>query len=193
MFSLKGASFVENWVDGYAFTELIKKQEQISSAREEIERQRKLLGKKRPSVNTLKSKSPGNGAATAASSTCSSISTISIPNTSCSGSLLSNASANGDFLKPEIPKDMNWYNYFEQDEILKLRSAALKKEDADLQIELEKLERERNLHIRELKRIHNEDQSRFNNHQTLNDRYLLLTLLGKGNYHHIPKLISVCT
>lgn len=50
--------------------------------------------------------------------------------------------------------------YYEQDEILKLRQAALKKEDADLQLELEKLERERNLHIRELKRIHNEDNSR---------------------------------
>ena len=36
----------------------------------------------------------------------------------------------------------------------------LKKEDSDLQVELEKLERERNLHIRELKRIHNEDSSR---------------------------------
>lgn len=43
---------------------------------------------------------------------------------------------------------------------------------------LTKIERERNLHIRELKRIHNEDQSRFNNHSVLNDRYLLLTLLG---------------
>lgn len=50
--------------------------------------------------------------------------------------------------------------YYEQDEILKLRQTALKKEDADLQMELEKLERERNLHIRELKRIHNEDNSR---------------------------------
>ena len=50
--------------------------------------------------------------------------------------------------------------YYEQDEIMKLRAAALKKEDADLQLELEKLERERNLHIRELKRIHNEDNSR---------------------------------
>lgn len=75
---------------------------------------------------------------------------------------------------------MNWYEYYEQDEILKLRSQALKKEDGDLQLELEKLERERNLHIRELKRIHNEDQSRFNNHVTLNERYLLLMLLGKG-------------
>ena len=51
--------------------------------------------------------------------------------------------------------------YYEQDEIMKLRAAALKKEDADLQLELEKLERERNLHIRELKRIHNEDNSRY--------------------------------
>ena len=51
--------------------------------------------------------------------------------------------------------------FYEQDEILKLRQNALKKEDADLQLELEKLERERNLHIRELKRIHNEDNSRF--------------------------------
>lgn len=53
-----------------------------------------------------------------------------------------------------------------------LRQSALKKEDADLQLEMEKLERERNLHIRELKRIHNEDQSRFNSHPVLNERYL---------------------
>ena len=56
---------------------------------------------------------------------------------------------------------MSIADYYEQDEILKLRAAALKKEDIDLQLELEKLERERNLHIRELKRIHNEDSSRY--------------------------------
>lgn len=157
----------------------MRKQEQIAAAREEIERQRKLLGKKRPSLSTSKSKS-GNG------SSLTLVSAITIPgNVSCSplSSVSTNAStslSNGDFLKPESPKDLNWYEYYEQDEILKLRSQALKKEDTDLQLELEKLERERNLHIRELKRIHNEDQSRFNNHQTLNDRYLLLILLGKG-------------
>ena len=53
--------------------------------------------------------------------------------------------------------------FYERDDIMKLRQAALKKEDVDLQLELEKLERERNLHIRELKRIHNEDNSRYNN------------------------------
>jgi hypothetical protein len=54
---------------------------------------------------------------------------------------------------------------------LQLRQSALKKEDADLQLEMEKLERERNLHIRELKRIHNEDQSRFSAHPVLSDRF----------------------
>ena len=49
---------------------------------------------------------------------------------------------------------MNAAEFHEQEEILKLRATILKKEDSDLQVELEKLERERNLHIRELKRIH---------------------------------------
>jgi tousled-like kinase len=187
---IKSASFVENWVDGHAFTELMRKQEQIAAAREEIERQRKLLGKKRPSLSTSKSKS-GNG------SSLTLVSAITIPgNVSCSplSSVSTNAStslSNGDFLKPESPKDLNWYEYYEQDEILKLRSQALKKEDTDLQLELEKLERERNLHIRELKRIHNEDQSRFNNHQTLNDRYLLLILLGKGGFSEVHKAFDL--
>lgn len=72
--------------------------------------------------------------------------------------------------------------------LFQLRQSALKKEDADLQLEMEKLERERNLHIRELKRIHNEDQSRFNNHPVLNDRYLLLMLLGKGGFSEVHKV-----
>jgi hypothetical protein len=71
-----------------------------------------------------------------------------------------------------------------------LRQSALKKEDADIQLELEKLERERNLHIRELKRIHNEDQSRFNSHPVLNERYLLLMLLGKGGFSEVHKVMK---
>lgn len=34
-------------------------------------------------------------------------------------------------------------------------------EEAEIQVELERLERVRNLHIRELKRIHNEDNSQY--------------------------------
>ncbi|XP_076328181.1 serine/threonine-protein kinase tousled-like 1 [Tachypleus tridentatus] len=160
----QGASFVENWVDGHAFTELIKKQEHITTEREEMERQRKLLCKKKPSTAQQKGKGT-NGSSTSLT--------------------------NGDFLKPEPPKELSWYNYYEQEEILKLRQAALKKEDTDLQMELEKLERERNLHIRELKRIHNEDQSRFSNHTVLIDKYLLLILLGKGGFSEVHKAFDL--
>jgi tousled-like kinase len=107
----------------------------------------------------------------------------------------SNAMHNGTdsgFLKPDaVPGSLTLQEYYEADEILKLRQNALKKEDSDLQLEMEKLERERNLHIRELKRIHNEDQSRFNNHPVLNDRYLLLMLLGKGGFSEVHKAFDL--
>ena len=71
---------------------------------------------------------------------------------------------NDPFVKP-YSQSMTIQDWYEQDEILRLRQASLKKEEVDLQSELEKLERERNLHIRELKRIHNEDHSRFKDHE----------------------------
>jgi hypothetical protein len=86
---------------------------------------------------------------------------------------------------------MTLQEWYEQDEILRLRQASLKKEEVDLLSELEKLERERNLHIRELKRIHNEDNSRFKDHPTLNERYLLLSLIGKGGFSEVHKAFDI--
>ncbi|KAG1694131.1 Serine/threonine-protein kinase tousled-like 1 [Nymphon striatum] len=174
----QGATFVENWVDGYAFNEIIKKQEEIAAEKDEIDRLKKLLNKKKPSVSQPKSKS-----------------TI-MANGAISNSSLNSPSSNlpnGDFAKPEPPKDrgLSWQEYYEQEERFKLRQAALKKEDTDLQLNMEKLERERNLHIRELKRIHNEDQSRFNHHPVLNEGYLLLTLLGKGGFSEVHKAFDL--
>lgn len=48
--------------------------------------------------------------------------------------------------------------------------------------EKDRLERERNIHIREMKRVQYEEQSRYKNHELLNKRYLLLSLLGKGGF-----------
>lgn len=222
-----GASFVENWVDGYAFTELMKKQEAVSHEKEEIDKQRKLLSRrsKQPSTSNSKPRFVNSNNTNNSNNTTNSISTTTTTtstnnsnspsssmmepvlaissslgfasastNNNNSNSDLKSSSlmANGaEFAKPEIPKDFNNRyrepDFLEQDDILKIRQTALRKEDAELQLEFEKLERERNLHIRELKRIHNEDQSRFNNHQILHDKYLLLTLLGKGGFckYHI--------
>ena len=43
-----GASFQENWTDGYAFQELSKRQEEIAVEREEIDKRKKLLAKRKP-------------------------------------------------------------------------------------------------------------------------------------------------
>lgn len=245
----QGASFVENWVDGHAFTELNKKQEMITQEKEEIDRLRKILAKRKPALSVQGKKGAAAAAAaerssllsstTASSSVSSGIGSssnvlggpgasspsgssgggsgggasgpnvlsnggVGAPGGNGGGSVGTTAGGFSEFTKPKEPlsssssssssnqqKDLTWYEYYEQDEILKLRQATLKKEEADLNLEMEKLERERNLHIRELKRIHNEDQSRFNNHVVLNERYLLLTLLGKGGFSEVHKAFDL--
>lgn len=156
----QGVSFVETWVDGHAFKELAVQQERINHQREELEKQKKSLAKKKPPSNAANAKER------------------KLPKTS--------GVDVDQFARPTSPM-LTPMEYHEREEILKLRAVALKKEETDLQVEQEKLDRERNLHIRELKRIHNEDNSKFKDHPTLNNRYLLLNLLGKGGFSEVYK------
>uniref|UniRef100_A0A4W3I752 non-specific serine/threonine protein kinase n=1 Tax=Callorhinchus milii TaxID=7868 RepID=A0A4W3I752_CALMI len=155
-----GASFTEQWTDGYAFQNLVKQQEWINQQREEIERQRKLLAKRKPPPTQ-------NSQAPAVNSEQKQRKTKAV-----------NGAENDPF-------------YHEQEEIFKLRLGHLKKEEAEIQAELERLERVRNLHIRELKRINNEDSSQFKDHPTLNERYLLLHLLGRGGFSEVYKAFDL--
>uniref|UniRef100_A0A7N6ATG2 non-specific serine/threonine protein kinase n=1 Tax=Anabas testudineus TaxID=64144 RepID=A0A7N6ATG2_ANATE len=152
-----GASFTEQWTDGYAFQNLIKQQERINSQREDIERQRKLLAKRKP-PSMAQTPPP---------------------------------SLEQNKRKILCSRRLSQAEYHEQEEIFKLRLGHLKKEEAEIQAELERLERVRNLHIRELKRIHNEDNSQFKDHPTLNDRYLLLHLLGRGGFSEVYKAFDL--
>jgi len=65
-----GATFQENWTDGFAFQELAKRQEEISSEREEIDKKRKLLAKKKPQDKEDKRKANANAANSASTSMC---------------------------------------------------------------------------------------------------------------------------
>lgn len=92
------------------------------------------------------------------------------------------------FVRPELPrhKEMSSQDVYEQEEIMKLRKEHLRKEELELQNEKERLDRERNLHVREMKRIQCEDQSRFKNFEVLHKgRYLLSSLLGKGGFSEV--------
>uniref|UniRef100_A0A4W5N0F9 non-specific serine/threonine protein kinase n=1 Tax=Hucho hucho TaxID=62062 RepID=A0A4W5N0F9_9TELE len=156
-----GASFTEQWTDGYAFQNLIKQQERINSQREDIERQRKALAKRKPpsmaqtpplSLEQNKRKSKANG-------------------------------AESDAYVPRL-----FHSLFK---CYHRPTCCVLQEEAEIQAELERLERVRNLHIRELKRIHNEDNSTFKDHPTLNDRYLLLYLLGRGGFSEVYKAFDL--
>lgn len=153
-----GATFQENWTDGYAFQELARRQEEIAAEREEIDRQKKTLVKKRPTETGRKR----NNSTTTQQQQQQQQSNNQSTNQASVGATTNNLHNGSDaatFLKPDpVSGSYTMQEYYECDEILKLRQNTLKKEDADLQLETEKLERERNLHIRELKRIHNEDQ-----------------------------------
>ncbi|TYG39040.1 hypothetical protein ES288_D13G271600v1 [Gossypium darwinii] len=74
-----------------------------------------------------------------------------------------------------------------QDEIYKSRLASIKREEESLLRERDRCELDKGRLIREMKRIRDEDGSRFNNFQILNNRYALLNLLGKGGFSEVYK------
>ncbi|VDP14284.1 unnamed protein product [Soboliphyme baturini] len=163
----RGAHFEDIWNDGYLFIDLNKKLQQINMEREELVKASQLLRKRKPL-------SSGSAYGKRQFSSQSSV----VVQTNCSNS-------NDGFAKPEPVREMSAQEYYEQEEIYRLRKEQLKKEEAELQGELDRLDRERNLHIRELKRVQNEDQSRYKDHVTLNNRFLLLSLLGKGGFSEV--------
>ncbi|MCD9639994.1 hypothetical protein HAX54_025005 [Datura stramonium] len=78
-----------------------------------------------------------------------------------------------------------------QDEIYKSRLASIKREEDMIMRERDRYELEKGRLIREMKRIRDEDGSRFNNFQILNHRYALLNLLGKGGFSEVYKAFDL--
>lgn len=78
-----------------------------------------------------------------------------------------------------------------QDEIYKSRLSSIKREEENLLRERDRYELEKGRLIREMKRIRDEDGSRFNNFQILNHRYALLNLLGKGGFSEVYKAFDL--
>ncbi|KAK4279195.1 hypothetical protein QN277_016941 [Acacia crassicarpa] len=78
-----------------------------------------------------------------------------------------------------------------QDEIYKSRLASIKREEEVIMRERDRYELEKGRLIREMKRIRDEDGSRFNNFQILNHRYALLNLLGKGGFSEVYKAFDL--
>ena len=107
------------------------------------------------------------------------------------GNSSSSSSSSFSHLSNPSSTQMTLQDWYEYDEILRLRQLTLKREESELAQDLERLDRERNVHIRELKRLYNEDHSRFNQNNILNERYLLLTLIGKGGFSEVHRAFDL--
>ncbi|KIH68363.1 hypothetical protein ANCDUO_01303 [Ancylostoma duodenale] len=158
-----GDSFREVWVDGWAQEELDKKLQQIANERNEIANASALLKKRKPVGIAKEGSTPKRSAANSLSAQLAAIQTDgSMPSTSSGDDAV--------FRRPEEPKEINYQEYIELDEIYKLRREHMKKEEMEVLAEKEKLDRERQLHLRELKRASNERDSRYKDHEMLNKR-----------------------
>lgn len=81
----------------------------------------------------------------------------------------------------------------ELDEIFKIRLLQLKKEEKEcLEIE-NQLEIDRKLHIRFSKLLFDEKTSLFRDHIKLNDRYVIVKLLGKGGFGEVHQAYDLVT
>ena len=72
-----------------------------------------------------------------------------------------------------------------EDEAHRFHASQLKRDEAELAGERAAIERRKQQHVREWQRVRHEDASRFAPRPTMNDRYLLLSLLGKGGFSEV--------
>ncbi|CAL9750440.1 unnamed protein product [Musa acuminata subsp. burmannicoides] len=78
-----------------------------------------------------------------------------------------------------------------QEEICKSRLASIKREEETYLKEKDRYELEKARLICEMKRIRDEDDSRFNNFPIVNKRYAFLNLLGKGGFSEVYKAFDL--
>ncbi|GMT19429.1 hypothetical protein PFISCL1PPCAC_10726, partial [Pristionchus fissidentatus] len=195
----QGDSFRDTWITGYAHEDLKARIQKIQDERDDIERELKLLKKRKPHSKETKSSRSLTAQMNALADVKPSSDQLSGGGSSMASSILlssnpgcSSTSNDDGFTRPELPlAPLTLMEYQEQEEICRLRKDHLKKVEQDIASDKEKLERETQSHIREYKRSNNERDSSHKHHPVLNFRYLLLSLLGKGGFSEVWKAFDL--
>ncbi|KAJ3177922.1 hypothetical protein HDU87_004204 [Geranomyces variabilis] len=182
-----GIGFHERWESGYLAKEQEEAMEALVREREEIERKRKLLSKRLKQSKAAADAAAPDFSAKPDSSNPPPPSSTTVASTSTAAAAAAAAAATA---APTIDR-ITQAEYFEHSEIYSLRLAALKREELELRVRQAETHRERTAHIREMRRIAEEDRSRFSPHPLLNDRYLLMSLIGKGGFSEVYKAFDL--
>jgi len=80
---------------------------------------------------------------------------------------------------------MNDFDRFEASETIRMHLDEVRREEANLNEEERALLIEKQAHVRALKRVASEDSSKFRQKHKLDDRYVLMNLLGKGGFSEV--------
>ncbi|KAF5834921.1 hypothetical protein DUNSADRAFT_8147 [Dunaliella salina] len=169
-----GINFQEVWRDGEAFVALQFKQQSLASQREAVEAARKALRKKLPLPPARAFGGPGPNSSSSSSSTAVASSSASRSGPSPGAAAEDGAMEGGEFVA--------------LDDVYKSRLAVLKREEDVLKDEMDRLGAEKRRHVRALKRMWDENGSKFGNaNVVLGGRFVLLGLLGKGGFSEVFK------
>ncbi|KAL2634507.1 hypothetical protein R1flu_005986 [Riccia fluitans] len=86
---------------------------------------------------------------------------------------------------------MSEEEFLAMEEVYRTRLLSIKREEEVTLRDKDRYEHEKACHIREMKRIRDEDGSRFNHFPILHNRYALLNLLGKGGFSEVYKAFDL--
>jgi len=175
----QGARVGEFWEEGEAFRKINQRLREIQIEKDEIEKLKKSYKK-------------GNKGSAGPKSSFRS----GLPAVPDGFSILNDQS---DMYDQEESTDNNNIDKNEQKEIYQFKLKIFENEERRLREELQLLDKEKILYMQEFKRMRDEEHSKYcgihskNQFTVLKDRYLILSILGKGGYSEVYKAYDLET
>ncbi len=173
---------IEAWEDGVEVRNAREEAKRIAAKIEELTKLRRTMtrgAKKRPSSATpTSSGEPGTPNAGPGNFTNESSLSMGPP------------SVRANALTRDVLAELG---AIEREDSVRMQLSALKREESKLSERISQLEHSKALLIKELKRVRDEDASALAHRPTLNERYLLLSMLGKGGFSEVWKALDLTT
>jgi tousled-like kinase len=166
----------EVWQDGESFIDLERRQSFINAEKERLEKMKKQIQKQKMNIKKTEQHQQPSSSALMPAPALPGTSSINISSSNSNNSLIA-----------QIQNDMMLNDLNEQEEIVRIRLSQIKKDELALLVEREKLLIAKSMQVREIKRIRDQERSRFSNPTLIQKRYFLMKLLGRGGFSEVYK------